>query len=65
MVLLYSREYPFIMTTYVVITEEIEQIVNEPSKERREELGELMKAVPLDLVLREAFKEEIRRVLNG
>jgi len=64
MVLHDSREYSFIMTSFVVITEEIDLMIEMDSREERKRVGELMKAVSLDTVLRQVLREEIMRAIH-
>lgn len=50
MVLLCAREYPFIMTVYLVTDEEIDLLVNTDSADKRQEIGKIMRIVTLQAV---------------
>lgn len=64
MVLHNPREYSFIMTSYVVIQEEIDLMIEMDSREERKRIGELMKGVSLDTVLKQVLRAEIMRAIH-
>lgn len=52
------------MTSYVVIQEEIDLMIEMDSREERKRIGELMKGVSLDTVLKQVLRAEIMRAIH-